>query len=140
VRAVLVSYDFTLKNEPYYHARCAEMGRIGNALQQRISYLQQNGHPKWKEVDLNTDSGVALWKRDSCAWPAPKPQTTVATVKPAPKAAPVANNLPQLAPAAGMPDKQPVNTQNTSLLRHTPTVHQDTQRLQNELLLIVDRK
>jgi uncharacterized protein len=67
VRAVLVGYDFTLKNTPYYHTRCKQLANFGRALAKSLPDLQATGHPKWMEVDMQQD--LKLWRRDSCAWP-----------------------------------------------------------------------
>ncbi len=75
VRAVLVGYDFTLKNTSYYHMRCKQLADLGRALSKGLPELQQSGHAKWQEVDMNKDLG--LWKRDSCAWPGANVMTTV---------------------------------------------------------------
>jgi TRAP transporter TAXI family solute receptor len=93
VRAMLVSYDFTLKNTPYYHARCKDLQELGRALARALPELKNgSGHQKWAEVDLNQE--VKLWKRDACAWPgiqsltsnvaasAPKPLGTIGEAKP----------------------------------------------------------
>jgi TRAP-type uncharacterized transport system substrate-binding protein len=65
VTAVLVSYDYTMKNESYYHQQCHNMAKLAGALQDNLGYLRAHGHPKWKEVDLSAD--VGLWKRDDCS-------------------------------------------------------------------------
>ncbi len=67
VHAMLVAYDFTLKDEPYYHARCAELGRLGAALRAYQQHLPNGAHPKWREVDFTAQSEV--WSRDACIWP-----------------------------------------------------------------------
>lgn len=67
VRAVLVGYDFTLKNTSYYHQRCKQLNELGRALARALPELQNGGgHAKWKEVDFNSD--LKLWNRDACAW------------------------------------------------------------------------
>ena len=65
VTAVLVSYDYTMKNESYYHQQCHNMAKLVKALRDNLGDLKANGHPKWKEVDL--DAEVGIWKRDSCS-------------------------------------------------------------------------
>jgi uncharacterized protein len=71
VRSVLVTYDFSQSKNSYYTARCEQLGKLGKALRDNINQLQQNGHAKWKNVNLDMD--LALWQRDNCAWPNAKP-------------------------------------------------------------------
>lgn len=65
VKAVLVGFDFSRKNTPYYKRRCAELGVLGSAIRSNLDKLRSNGHPKWNEVNLDEDIG--LWERDQCA-------------------------------------------------------------------------
>jgi uncharacterized protein len=44
-KAVLVSFDFRRKD-------CDVVGRLAQQVAVRIDWLQKNGHPKWKAVDL----------------------------------------------------------------------------------------
>jgi len=46
VKAVLVSFDFRRKD-------CDNVGRFAQTMSKQMSWLLQNGHPKWKAVDLN---------------------------------------------------------------------------------------
>ena len=46
VKAVLVSFDFRRKD-------CDNVGRFAQTISRQMSWLLQNGHPKWKVVDLN---------------------------------------------------------------------------------------
>jgi hypothetical protein len=45
VKAVLVSYDFRMAN-------CQNVGDFADILESNIDWLRENGHPKWKSVDL----------------------------------------------------------------------------------------
>lgn len=63
-KAVLAVYDFSSERNGYYRARCADYEKIGKAIYQNLADLQQNGHPKWKQVDLHADIGS--WTRDAC--------------------------------------------------------------------------
>jgi len=45
-KAVLVSFDFRRKD-------CDTVGRLAQQVSSRLDWLQKNGHPKWKAVDLN---------------------------------------------------------------------------------------
>lgn len=65
VKAVLVSFDFSYKNSPYYQTRCAQLKTLGNTIRASINELRSSGHPKWNEVNLEEDIG--LWKRDKCS-------------------------------------------------------------------------
>lgn len=66
VRSALVSFDFTLKNTPYYKQRCNQLKALGQALARGLPDLQATGHRKWQEVDL--ERPLTLWKHDRCAW------------------------------------------------------------------------
>jgi hypothetical protein len=46
VKAVLVSFDFRTE-------QCENVGHFARALSENMDWLRQNGHPKWKQVDLN---------------------------------------------------------------------------------------
>ncbi len=65
VKAVLVSFDFSYKDSPYYKTRCGQLKRLGNAIYSSINELRDSGHPKWNEVNL--DEEIGLWKRDKCS-------------------------------------------------------------------------
>ena len=65
VKAVLMSFDFSGKQSPYFIQRCRQLGSLGQAIRANLDQLKQNGHPKWKEVDL--DEKVGLWQLDSCS-------------------------------------------------------------------------
>jgi TRAP transporter TAXI family solute receptor len=45
VKSVLVSYDFRRKD-------CDTVGRFAKSIKDNLGWLQKNGHPKWKAVDL----------------------------------------------------------------------------------------
>jgi TRAP transporter TAXI family solute receptor len=65
VKAVLMSFDFSGKQSPYFVQRCQQLAKLGQAIRANISQLRQTGHPKWKEVNL--DEKVGLWPLDSCS-------------------------------------------------------------------------
>jgi uncharacterized protein len=66
VRAILVSFDFSSRQNAYYTLRCTQLGTLGQAIRDNLGVLQSGGgHPKWQEVDL--DRGVPRWQRDSCS-------------------------------------------------------------------------
>lgn len=65
VKAVLMSFDFSGKQNAYFVKRCQQLGTLGAAIRGDIENLRQSGHPKWKEVNL--DDTVGVWKLDSCS-------------------------------------------------------------------------
>ena len=66
VRAILVSFDFSSHQDNYYKLRCAQLGKLGQAIRDNLQELQNGGgHPKWNEVDL--DRSVPRWQRDKCS-------------------------------------------------------------------------
>jgi TRAP transporter TAXI family solute receptor len=65
VKAVLVSFDFSSKRNLYYRKRCEQLSKLGRVIRDNFAELQQTGHRKWKEVDL--DEKIGIWRRDSCS-------------------------------------------------------------------------
>jgi uncharacterized protein len=65
VKAVLISFDFSSRSNPYYQKRCDQLAKLGRVVRENLAELQRAGHPKWKEVEL--DQGLELWKRDACS-------------------------------------------------------------------------
>lgn len=65
VKAVLISYDFSNSTDSYRLMRCRQLGQLGQVIRENIAELKQNGHPKWKEVNL--EENVGIWKADSCS-------------------------------------------------------------------------
>ncbi len=57
VKAVLVSFDFR-------RANCDFVGRFAEILHDRMDWLRENGHPKWKSVDLNYQ--LKGWEQYDC--------------------------------------------------------------------------
>ncbi|MEQ1790338.1 MAG: TAXI family TRAP transporter solute-binding subunit, partial [Rickettsiales bacterium] len=69
VQAVLVSYDFSQANDSKHSdnvKRCEQISKFSEVLRAGLPALQETGHAKWKEVNL--DANVGSWKKDSCAW------------------------------------------------------------------------
>lgn len=66
VASVLVARDVSAGKKPVQKQRCDALGKLGKALRANLAFLQENGHPKWKEVDL--DAPIGIWKRDTCSW------------------------------------------------------------------------
>jgi len=58
VKSVLVAYDFR-------NHHCQTIGGVAGLIMENLDWLQFNGHPKWKTVDLN--AGVKGWERYPCA-------------------------------------------------------------------------
>ena len=67
VKAVLISFDFSSRRDPYYQKRCEQLAKLGKVVRDNVAELQRAGHPKWKEVEL--DQELKLWKRDACSQP-----------------------------------------------------------------------
>jgi uncharacterized protein len=57
VKAVLISYDFR-------RANCEYVGRVARIIADNLTWLQQNGHPKWKAVDI--DFPLKGWEQYDC--------------------------------------------------------------------------
>jgi uncharacterized protein len=57
VKAVLVSFDFRRKD-------CDNIGRFAQTMSKQMPWLLQNGHPKWKVVDLNYP--LKGWEQYDC--------------------------------------------------------------------------
>jgi len=57
VKAVLVSFDFRRKD-------CDNVGRFAQTMSRQMNWLLQNGHPKWKAVDLNYP--LKGWEQYDC--------------------------------------------------------------------------
>ena len=56
-KAVLVSFDFRRRD-------CDLVGKVALTISSRLEWLQKNGHPKWKAVDLNYPLGG--WDQYDC--------------------------------------------------------------------------
>jgi TRAP transporter TAXI family solute receptor len=56
-KAVLVSFDFRRKD-------CDTVGKVAQLISSRQDWLQKNGHPKWKSVDLNYP--LRGWEQYDC--------------------------------------------------------------------------
>lgn len=57
VKAVLVSFDFR-------RITCDQVGKFANIVYDNLDWLKQNGHPKWKSVDL--DYPLKGWEQYDC--------------------------------------------------------------------------
>jgi uncharacterized protein len=56
-KAVLISYDYRFRD-------CDNVGRFAQIMARRMDWLVQNGHPKWKSVDLNYT--LKGWEQYGC--------------------------------------------------------------------------
>jgi uncharacterized protein len=56
-KAVLVSFDFRRRD-------CDLVGKVAQTVSTRLDWLKQNGHPKWKAVDLNYP--LRGWEQYDC--------------------------------------------------------------------------
>lgn len=65
VKAALITYDFSAKETQYYKMRCNQLFKVAQAIRENINELRANGHPKWKEVNL--DEQLGLWEWDACS-------------------------------------------------------------------------
>jgi TRAP transporter TAXI family solute receptor len=57
VKAVLISYDFKMAN-------CYNVGKFAYILENNITWLRENGHPKWNSVDL--EYPLKGWEQYRC--------------------------------------------------------------------------
>jgi TRAP transporter TAXI family solute receptor len=57
LKAVLISFDFRRRD-------CDSVGKVAQLIASRQEWLQKNGHPKWKSVDLNYP--LRGWEQYDC--------------------------------------------------------------------------
>lgn len=65
IQAVLVSFNFSQRQNTYFQMRCAQLATLGRAIRENIRDLQRHGHPKWRDVDLK--QRISVWKPDTCS-------------------------------------------------------------------------
>ena len=65
VTAVLMSFDFSGKSNPYFTQRCQQLAQLGQAIRSNLNTLRDKGHAKWREVNL--DAPVSNWPLDTCS-------------------------------------------------------------------------
>jgi len=57
VQAILVSYDFSKNDSPYYKLRCKQVNHLNSIIRENLPALAAGGnkqyHPKWADVNLN---------------------------------------------------------------------------------------
>lgn len=71
VQALLVSYSADTAKKTSSSAeqkRCAILQDFVSSLGKKLPFLQQNAHPKWKEVNLNYQT-TSIWRKDECLKP-----------------------------------------------------------------------
>ncbi|MRX50040.1 TAXI family TRAP transporter solute-binding subunit [Paracoccus sp. S-4012] len=52
VKALLMTYDYDLGGNSYHRQSCKAVSDLSNLMLTRLPQLQETGHPKWKNVDL----------------------------------------------------------------------------------------
>lgn len=52
VKALLMTYEYDLGGNSYQRQSCKAVSDLSNLILTRLPQLQENGHPKWKNVDL----------------------------------------------------------------------------------------
>ena len=92
VKAVLVSFDFRRKD-------CDNIGRFAQTIQKQMPSLLQNGHPKWKVVDLNYP--LKGWEQYDCV----RKYIGSAAAAPAAVSKPAANENPVFNAIKGLLDE-----------------------------------
>lgn len=53
VKAVLMTYEYDPRRNSYHRASCKAVSDITSVIVRAFPALQESGHPKWKQVDLN---------------------------------------------------------------------------------------
>ncbi|MCL6286194.1 TAXI family TRAP transporter solute-binding subunit [Ruegeria sp. 2012CJ41-6] len=53
VKAVLMTYEYERRRNNYHRLSCDAVADVSNLILNQFSALQQIGHPKWGQVDLN---------------------------------------------------------------------------------------
>lgn len=70
VQAALVAYQpapaKTKQQKKALEQRCTILRDFASTIRTNLPALHENGHPKWKEVNLG--GSVTGWKKDACVW------------------------------------------------------------------------
>ena len=53
VKAVLMTYEYNPNKNEYHRLSCKAVSDIANVVARNFGRLQETGHPKWQQVDLN---------------------------------------------------------------------------------------
>lgn len=88
VKAVLMTYEYNRAKNAYHRNSCRAVSDVTNLIVTQFQRLQQSGHPKWKQVDLNdippgwdvsacVNEGLAENYEMMCDRPAPAAQNAV---------------------------------------------------------------
>lgn len=64
VKAVLMTFEYDPKRNDYLRHSCEVVTKISYLINRNIEWLRENGHPKWKQVDLNAIPPG--WERANC--------------------------------------------------------------------------
>ncbi len=64
VKAVLMTFEYDPNKNDYFKQSCDAVTEISFLIKLNLDYLKQNGHPKWKQVNLNAE--LPGWKRAQC--------------------------------------------------------------------------
>lgn len=64
VMSILVAYNYASDKTVLSNQGCDTIRQFRRLLQENLNKLKQNGHKKWKEVDLEAE--VGFWKRSKC--------------------------------------------------------------------------
>lgn len=81
VKAVMMTYDYDVRRNAYHRESCKAVSDFSSLIVNNLGRLQENGHPKWKSVDLTAlppgwqvgvcvKAGMALDYRPACMAPA----------------------------------------------------------------------
>ncbi len=81
VKAVMMTYDYDVKRNAYQRESCKAVSDFSSLVLNSLESLKQNGHPKWKSVDLTAlppgwqvgvcvKAGMAMDYKTDCAAPA----------------------------------------------------------------------
>ncbi len=65
VKSMLVSFDYSSRQNIFQNIRCDQLTQVDAAIRNNIASLRENGHVKWKEVDLELD--VSDWRANRCS-------------------------------------------------------------------------
>jgi uncharacterized protein len=52
VKAVLMTYEYNPRRNAYHYESCKAVSDVVHVISKQFRDLQQNGHPKWQQVDL----------------------------------------------------------------------------------------
>lgn len=53
VKAVLMTYEYSPRKNEYHRLSCRAVSEVTHVVVRYFAQLQESGHPKWKQVDLN---------------------------------------------------------------------------------------